>query len=488
MNSELEVTVHLADHDAELRVVRLEGHEAISKLFRFDVDVVSLDGTVLPDDVAIGAKATILFRRAGDELRRFHGILTRVKRRAREGHEEPVLRLRLAPRAARADLITTQEVHLDKRVPEIIIGKLDLVKAGGAKSDYLPHYGLDLGRYRQRDLVVQYKETDLAFICRLAEDAGISFHFEHGESSDRICLADGMSGLRNSAQAPDIRLTAVDKEPDCVYAFERSDALRPGSYVVYDYNYRRAAEVIWPKRDAAPAEGTAPGTIFEYGCHAKDEDEAKAVQAIRLDEVRCRQIRYAGRSSILGMAAGGRTRLEASDAAIDGTDMLVTSVRHFLVPTAPGDTTLVYRNTFRAVGVAHTYRPRRKTKKPRIGGVVTGVVQGPGGSVKGDVAYLDDEARYLVQFHFDWAAEPGQRASRWIRMAQPFGGKGTDGMQFPLKPGAEVVIAFSDGDPDRPVILGAIPNVHARSPVEATSATLHRVTTADGIVVQFGKR
>lgn len=488
MNDELEVTVVLPDHETELRVVRLEGREAISRPFRFDVEVVARDGAALPDDVAPGAKATIQFRRGGEEVRRVHGILTRVKSRAFVERGRAGLQLRLAPRAMRADLITTQEVYLDQSVPEIIIGKLDLVKAGGVAPDHVPHYGLDASRYRKRELVVQYKETDLAFISRLAEDAGISFYFEHDGRSDRICLADATSGFRNGAQVPAIRLTHHEGEPDGVHAFERTESMRPGSYVVYDYNYRRASEVIWPRRDTRPEPGTPPGSTFEYGCHAKDEDEARAIHAVRLDEIRCRRVRYTGRSSIVGMAAGGQTKVEAPDPALDGTRILVTSVRHSVTPRVEGEETLIYRNTFRAVGVEHTYRPKRRTPKPRIDGVVTGVVHGPGGSTTGDVAHIDDEARYLVQFHFDWAAEPGQRASRWLRMAQPFGGRGTDGMQFPLKPGTEVVIGFVDGDPDRPLILGAIPNVHARSPVDAKTATLHRVTTADGIVVQFGKR
>ena len=304
MNGELEIVVLLPDHDAELRVVRLEGHEAISRPFRFDVEVVATEGTVLPDDVATGAKATIQFRRGGEDVRRVHGVLTRVKRRVLADHGQPGLGLRLEPRAIRADLITTQEVFLDKTIPEIVIGKLDLVKAGGVGADHVPHYGLDASKYRKRELVVQYKETDLAFIRRLAEDAGISFHFEHDARSDRIVLADGMSGLRNGAQVPSIRLTHNENEPDAVHDFARSESLVPGSYVVYDYNYRRASEVMWPKRDATPQAGTAPGTTFEYGCHAKDEDEAREIQAIRLDEVRCRRVRYTGRTSIVGMAAG----------------------------------------------------------------------------------------------------------------------------------------------------------------------------------------
>ncbi len=49
-------------------------------------------------------------------------------------------------------------------------------------------------------------------------------------------------------------------------------------------------------------------------------------------------------------------------------------------------------------------------------------------------------------------------------MMQPYGGK-REGMHFPLRKGTEVLLAFIDGDPDRPVIAGAVPNPETPSVV-----------------------
>ena len=54
--------------------------------------------------------------------------------------------------------------------------------------------------------------------------------------------------------------------------------------------------------------------------------------------------------------------------------------------------------------------------------------------------------------------------SSWLRMAQPYAGE-NHGMHFPLHKGTEVLLTFIDGDPDRPIVQGAVPNAETSSPV-----------------------
>jgi type VI secretion system secreted protein VgrG len=129
------------------------------------------------------------------------------------------------------------------------------------------------------------------------------------------------------------------------------------------------------------------------------------------------------------------------------------------------------------------FRPPRATPKPRISGVLSGVVQAPAAS-QGDAAFIDERGRYIVQMHFDRMPQSGPRASLPIRMAQPHAGAHS-GIHFPLRPGTEVLVAFVGGDPDRPVIVGAVHHAAMANPVTRADATRNRIRTASGIVIEI---
>ena len=88
-------------------------------------------------------------------------------------------------------------------------------------------------------------------------------------------------------------------------------------------------------------------------------------------------------------------------------------------------------------------------------------------------AEIDDLGRYKVILPFDQSGNAEGKASRWVRMAQPYAGANY-GMHFPLHKGAEVLLTFVDGDPDRPIISGSVPNPDTMSPVTGGNQDVQR--------------
>ena len=460
MAEELSITLEIGDR--ELRVTRLRGREAISELFTFAVDVTSErdDGDVL----SAGATATLRISRDGQIVRSVFGVLRDVHLIVDNLRERPSHRVELVPRAHRATLIKAQRIVMDKSLADIVRETLKRVGIGQDE-----HVWNILSEPPAREFTVQYAESDMAFMSRLCEHWGVAYHFEHADA-DRILFSDQNSGFGRGCALP---ISDRLDESEVVYSLSKHSRMIPSVYVVYDYNYR-TPDLEVKASNKVDGQG---GGVLEYGAHVKNAAEAELIAEVRSEERACRQLVYRGESSLIALASGTISKIEGGD-NLDGSELLITRVEHQLEDGT-------YSNSFEAIDYGTRYRPARATAKPRITGIVTGVVQGVDGT-SGSHALIDGYGRYTVQFHFDKALGALQgKVSRPVRKAQPLAGT-SEGMHFPLKPGTEVALAFANGDPDRPIIVGALPNRVTQSVVNAAESRVNRIKTNDGITIQFG--
>ena len=162
------------------------------------------------------------------------------------------------------------------------------------------------------------------------------------------------------------------------------------------------------------------------------------------------------------------------DHAGNQTGFLISGIR---VQTTEGEAQVYYRNYFTAIPSDVQFRPEAKTQKPRIHGTIRAEVDA--GSGAGSYADLDAQGRYLVILPFDLSGHSPGKASCRIRMAQPYAGS-SEGIHFPLHKGTEVLLTFVDGDPDRPLIAGAVPNAETQSPVREANRTMNVIQSAAG--------
>ena len=112
----------------------------------------------------------------------------------------------------------------------------------------------------------------------------------------------------------------------------------------------------------------------------------------------------------------------------------------------------VYSNDFECAPVSVPYVPRRP-RRESVQVALTATVVGPPGS---DI-HVDALGQVKVQFHWDREGKFDAQSSCWIRVMQPWAGAGW-GHQFIPRLGQEVVVVFEGGDPDKPMILGALYN------------------------------
>ncbi len=445
-------------------VASLDGREAISKLFEIEVTAVSTQG--IDAEALLGQRATLVFLRGDDglEVRRMFGIIAAVHDGFESESAHWTCRFSFRPRAHRMTLQETLDIFLDLTVPEIVEKKL---QAAGLAKD--KDYDLRLASaYPKREFVVQYKETDLAFVSRLTEHLGISFFFEHRDDRDVFVLTDHNGGFE-AVEKPEALPFRPRGDLRDVYRLESTARMIPSEYLVRDYNYRTPQVELAARADV----DGAGGRVVEYGAHFKTNEEAGKIAKIRSEEQLAARRVLDGESDAPALQAGLALRLEGHPWG--DMELLVTEVSHTITQVALGGVADArrYTNRFHAIRKATTYRPPRVTPKPKVPGVITGVVDA---AKVGQYAEIDNEGRYKVKFLFDTSEAPGGQASRAIRMMQPHSGAGY-GMHFPLRPGIEVLIVCVDGDPDRPIIAGTVPNPQTASPVVAGNAPRNIIRT-----------
>src|SRR5690606_1945677 len=112
-------------------------------------------------------------------------------------------------------------------------------------------------------------------------------------------------------------------------------------------------------------------------------------------------------------------------AAIGEQPLLLVRVEHH--GELDGELTSAYHNRFTCIPKSQPFRPARRTPKPRVHGVQTGIVVGR----QNDEVYTDPLGRIRVAFHRDRSEGSGEHASCWIRVAQMWAGNGYGTMIVP---------------------------------------------------------
>ncbi len=477
------VEVRLESNDfacEHVQISRMNGEEGISRLFAFDLEIVVLTPGELAIDELIGAEADLVFDVGGTELRRVHGMISGVEDLLDSEPSFRTFRIRLSPRAFRLTLVETQEIFLDLSVPDIVKAKLALVGLGDEDVQMRL-----MATYPTREFVVQYKETDLAFISRLTEHLGISFFFEQHDGKDLLVFTDHAHGFAKIERAAPVVYRPRGEQCD-VFALVEKRRVMPSAFVQQDYNYRTPLLDLTTTYEVP--EGFAGGVV-EYCQHPKTPEASQSLAKVRAEE-RFAETRYLeGKSDVCAFSAGATFHLDDHPRFESGRDFLLASVTHAATQVVVGFSMspeiTAYVNEFRVTDAARIYRPARATKRPRIDGVLTGVIEPNVDGVMGQMAQLDEQGRYTVRFYFDPSPIGGRPLSTHrVRMIQQHSGPNY-GTHMPLKAGTEVLVVFVDGDPDRPLIVGSVHNPVTPTPVTSRNPSMHRIVTASGIMIEM---
>lgn len=470
-------------------VVEMEGFEAISKPFQFTLTLVTDDADIDFDTILRMPATFSIFSQDGKREVPYHGVLAGFEQLHRvDGYV--FYRAILVPRLWKLSQFRISEVYLNEQtIPAIVESILHSVQLASGTD-----YELKLkGQYRARSFVCQYQETHLDFISRWMEKEGMYYYFQHGDQ-DKLLIVDGK--VEHDPATQDVNYRPVDEldagvESDTVRTFMCRQTPLPRQVILQDYNHRKAALEL--KAQASVSENGL-GDVMIYGENFRTQEEGNRYAKLRAEEILCGGKVFSGESTAVGLRAGFFMKLARHYRAAFNDKYLITEIRHegsqagaligggkSSINDAPEAKTH-YSNSFRAVPASVQFRAERVTPKPRVAGTMNATIDAEG---SGQYAELDEYGQYKVQLPFDMTKKDAAKGSARVRMATPYAGKG-HGMHFPLLKDSEVLLSFTDGDPDQPVIVGAVPNSENKNVVAQDVEQYNRIATAGGNQIFMG--
>jgi type VI secretion system VgrG family protein len=484
MSEQIRFSFVLADSqpDEVFSVLRFEGDEGISRLYEFNIELLS-DNADIDIDRVLQQPATLILQQ-GDDQRRIQGVVSHFDA-VRKVNNQILYRARLVPRLWELSLYHTNEVYLQMTVPEII--EAVLAEAGFETVDY-DLTGLQ-GEYKAWPYKCQYGESHLDFISRLMERDGIYYYFCAGDAGEKLIFCDQMM-LQEYLPAPVVRYSAessleINALTNAVQSFVCQQQRLPYKVILKDYNDDKPSVDI--KGEAVIDDSANKSSeIYVWGQNIETPEEGEQLAQIRAEQIRAGKQRFHGESTVCRLVPGYFFTMQNHFRSACNQDYCLINLHHEgsdrrLVDGGSGSQAVAYRNELTALPADVQYRPPLQTRKPEIHGILNAYVDAEG---DGKYAEIDAEGRYRILLPFDRVDRDGGKASHWIRMSQPFAGE-NQGMHFPLRKGTEVLLSFVGGDPDRPVISGSMPNAAAPSIINSENNTNSMIRTAAGNKIEI---
>ena len=496
---------------AELMFWRIVGHEALARPSFYEL-------TVLSTHAALGAKD--ILGRAFDVVIEFFDADGGKHERHCQGHAVRFSRVGMVGRHAQYRIVlrswfwlltkrTNSRILQDKPVLEVLDAVFEDSPIKRFKKTAPDKV---IGTHKPRRYCVQHLESDYQYLSRLLEDEGIYYWFDAHDAPGTMHLADASDIAHEKLPVTDTLVYAPEVPSEARFAeishWVSARQFDTGKHAARDSDFKAINRKLGADIDASDDHELADFEAFEFPGGYFSGEDAEATAKVRAEELSARRDRFwavtawpdvaAGRSFTF---AGDPNGLHDGDYLIAGCTFVVSHpgyeslqldepegslrdvLRRVLAEDAVNADTLdmleelldrmpVLRTGVRGASAFlltllpadMPFRPPRLT--PRVvmpGPQIAKVVGGPG--KEHDV---DEFGRVKVHFLWDRYDQSDDKSTCWVRVSQPWAGKGWGGY-FAPRIGQEVIVDFLGGNPDRPVITGRVYNDD--QPIPYKSAT-----------------
>ena len=429
----------------DVRVHGYQANEGVSIPYEVVVEFATSDASFRIDD-CLRHRMMLTIDDAQGNRRVYDGLPDRVAFLAHHA-DDNVFEVRLRPALAALEHREGSRIFQDKSPVEVI---KEILKDAGVDADV--EWKLRQ-TYATREFLCQYRETELNFVQRILEEEGIFYFFHHSSDGHALIFADDPAAFEPQDDQPSVVLAprqggGPGTQP--LLGFQRAKTLRPTEIALRDYDFEKPG--VFPEA-SSPAPGSWSLRHFQYpgGFTSGAEGSRRArgrISALRGDVDVCR-----GKSRAAGLVCGTPLVVTGVNEAFLNGEFIVLELKSKGRHGAEA-----CENEFAAIPKDAPFAAPHRATKPKIRGIQTAVVTGP--SNEPEAIHVDKYGRIKVRFLWDRSGKQDDKSSCWLRVSQ----LGLGGSMILPRVGWEVSVAFLDGDPDRPIVLGRTYNAENTPP------------------------
>ena len=442
------------DPASKLLVNKLDADEGLSRDFEFNVELLSDDASLQLKDLQGKLMSVELVRQDGG-LRYFTGYVFTFRFIRTDGNVAfyaATLGPWLKYLALRKNCMLFHGINLYEQTRSIF-----------REYQALPEW--EFRRHEEDPLMTeacQFNESDHNYLSRRWEAAGWHYAYEHTVKGHKLILSDD-STFAESIDGVEIAFQRYtgSQEENGLHEWSGVRHIVPASVALtsFDFKSPRPENVELPTQNQQGMVLRKEFYEFTGAYGFQNRQDGDRLARLRMEEIEHSGKVFEGEGNNRNVVPGRWFRLtgHSDGGSREESEFLIIEVRHsasnnYHVNDASHPH---YENRIKCIRKAIPWRPGRgfNSVEPKIYGLQTATVVGP----KGEEIHTDEYGRVKVQFHWDRAGEFDERSSAWLRVATAWAGSNF-GMTSIPRIGTEVIVQFLDGNPDRGLITGMVPN------------------------------
>lgn len=216
----------------ELLLTSFQGGEYISRLFEYQIEVLSANVTLEPKKL-VGEQVTVTLQNETERF--FTGYVSRFSFGEIKANDLRQYKLTIVPWLWFLTKTNNQRIFQEMNTKDIVskvfkdhgFNDFQFMAAGG----------------KPREYCVQYGESDFDFISRLLEEEGIAYYFKHDKEKHKLFLVDKKNAYEYCDEK-EVTYSKGNQSEAQITQWEHHYEFRKGEWSINDYDFKKPKQKL----------------------------------------------------------------------------------------------------------------------------------------------------------------------------------------------------------------------------------------------------